>query len=247
MSNLRRITVQRASAITIALCGLLGLLEAAVAQVGHRPESSPYNDLRARRVLSFESGYLTGSSGSAKVGPGSGVYGGAKFDLHISGPAALSFGAGVAQLERIIIDPRFGPENRTLDTATQSIILLDAGFDMLLTGEKTWRGLVPYFGAGLGMALGTGVEADSLSGFKFSANFTFGPKIGIWIHPSDRITFRLEAKDIMWQLGYPDGFFTAPEFEPTAPPVLDPNVTKDKQWVHHIGLTLRIGYTLGRL
>ena len=245
MSNVRRTTVERASIITLLFCSLLGIHGTVSAQVGHRPESSPFTDLKARRVLSIAGGYLIGSSGSAKVGPGSGSYAGARFDLHLSGPAAFSFGAGLASLERIIIDPTQGPENRTLDTASQSILMLDADIDILLTGEKTWHGMIPYFGAGLGFALGGDVSADSLSGYSFSTHFTTGPHVGIWFVPSDRITFRIEARDKIWRLKYPDGFFSAPVNEPTATPVLDANVMKDTQWVHHLALTFTLGYTIG--
>jgi hypothetical protein len=179
------------------------------------------------------------------VGPGNGPYTGARFDLHLGGPAGLTFGAGVANLERVVIDPTFGPTNRTVDTTTQAVILVDGGFDLLLTGEKKWHGLIPYFGASMGIALGTSVDADSLSGYSFSTHFTVGPRLGVWAQPSDRITFRIETRDVIWRLKYPDGFFSVPENEPAEPPVLDANVMKDTQWVHHLGLTISIGYTIG--
>lgn len=244
MSNVRRITVERVSITMLLICSLLGVFQTASAQVGYRPESSPYRDLRAKRVLSLAGGYLSGSSGAAEVGPGSGPFAGARFDLHVGGPAGVTFGASMAKLERIIIDPALGPDNRTLDTTSQSVVLLDAGIDLLLTGEKTWHGMIPYFGGGLGMALGGGVNADS-SGFSFSTHFTTGPRLGVWLHPSDRITFRIEGRDILWRLKYPDGFFSAPEKAPTESPVLDANVMKDTQWVHHLTLTITLGYTIG--
>jgi hypothetical protein len=245
MSNIRRITVERVATITLLIFSLLSVYQVALAQVGHRPESSPYRDLQARRVLSFAGGYLNGSSGTAKVGPGGGPFAGARFDLHLSGPAALSFGAGMASLQRIIIDPTWGPENRTLDTASQSILLLDANFDMLLTGEKTWHGMIPYFGVGLGFALGGDVPADSLSGYSFSTHFTTGPHLGVWLIPSRLFSFRVEVRDRIWRLKYPDGFFSVPANEPTELPVLDANIMKDTQWVNNLTLTFTLGYTIG--
>ncbi len=245
MSNIRRTTVERVSITTMLFCSLLGLFGPAAAQVGHRPESSPYRDLQARRVLSFVGGYMNGSAGKAKVGPGNGPLAGARFDIHVGGPAALTFGAGMANLERIIIDPSQGPDNRIVDTTSQSILMLDAGIDVLLTGEKAWHGMIPYVGAGLGFALGGGVAADTLSGYSFSTHFTTGPRIGIWLHPSSRFTFRLECRDVIWRLKYPEGFFSAPENAPTEPPVLDANVMKDTQWVQHLTFSITIGYTIG--
>jgi hypothetical protein len=245
MSNVGRITVQHVWLTLFLVNALLGIHRTAEAQVGHRPESSPYSDLRAKKVLSLVGGFFSGSPGKVDVGPASGPYSGARFDLHLGGPAGVTFGTGVANLERVLIDPTLGPANRTLDTTTQAVLLIDAGFDLLFTGEKTWHGLIPYFGAGMGMALGTSVDADSLSGYSFSTHFTTGPRLGVWVHPSDRITFRIEARDLLWRLKYPDGFFSVPEQEPTETPVLDANVTKDTEWVHHLGLTISIGYTIG--
>jgi hypothetical protein len=245
MSNVRRTTVERATIKMLLICSLFGVHQAAFAQVGHRPEASPYRDLQAKRVLSFVGGYLSGSSGAANVGPGSGSLAGARFDLYLSGPASATFGAGVANLERILIDPTMGPANRTLDTTSQSVLLLDAGIDVLLTGEKTWHGVIPYVGGGMGFALGGSVDADSLSGYSFSTHFTAGPHIGIWLLPSRRFTFKIEGRDILWRLKYPEGFFTTPANAPDELPVLDGNVMKDTQWVHHLTLTFTLGYTIG--
>jgi hypothetical protein len=245
MSNVRRITVQRVGVAALLVSAFVSVHQGVEAQVGHRPEASPYRDLYARRVLALTGGFLSGSSGEAGVGPGDGLFTGARFDLHLGGPAGLTFGAGVANLERVVIDPTFGPDNRTVDTTSQNVLLVDGGFDLLLTGEKTWHRLIPYFGASMGIALGTSVDADTASGYSFSTHFTVGPRLGVWVHPSDRITFRIETRDVIWRLKYPEGFFSIPENEPTEPPVLDANVMKDTQWVHHLGLTLSIGYTIG--
>ena len=245
MSNVGRITVQRVGIVTLLVCSLVSVHQAAEAQVGNRPESSPYRDLRAKKALSFTGAYLTGSRGKAGVGPGAGPYLGARFDMHFTGPASMGVTAGLANLDRVVIDPTYGPANRTQDTTTQAIFMVDAGFDLLLTGEKSWHSMIPYIGAGLGLAFGTSVEEDSLSGFSFAVQFTAGPRLGIWVQPSDRISFRVEAADVIWKLSYPDGFFTIPENEPTAPPVLDANVMKDSQWVHHLRLSISLGYAIG--
>jgi len=246
MSNTRCNIVERVVKVSLLVFALFGTHQAAAAQVGHPPESSPYRDLQSRRVLSLTGGVLSGSAGKVGVGPSDGTYVGARFDMHLGGPAGVTFSAGVANLERVLIDPRLGPENRTLDTATQKVVLLDGGFDLLLPGEKTWHGLTPYVGVGLGMAFGAKVNADSLSGYSFSTHFTAGPRIGVWLHPSSRFTLRIEGRVLLWRLKYPEGFFSEPEFEPTEPPVLDANVTKDTEWVQHLGLTISLGYTIGR-
>jgi len=245
MSNSRRTTLKRAMAAALTAQVMLGVSHDLSAQVGHPPESSPYRDLRAKRVLSMTAGYLSGSSGTAQVGPGSGPFAGARFDIHLGGPAAAAFGLAFASLDRTIINPTVAPEERVLGTASQSVMLADAGIDLLLTGEKSWHRMIPYVGASLGLALGGAVTADSSSGFKFATQFKTGPHVGLWMHSSDRITFRVEARDVIWRLKYPSGFFANPAQAPDTDPVLDSNTMKDTQWVHHLMLTFAVGFSLG--
>ncbi|MDJ0766894.1 MAG: hypothetical protein QNJ97_28225 [Myxococcota bacterium] len=246
MSNTTSITVERVVLGIVLVLICLGLPTEGQAQVGHPPGSSPYSDLKARRVLSFIAGYLDGSTGKANVGPGDGPFGGIRFDLHLSGPASATFGTTFASLDRVVIDPTVGPDDRVLETTTQSVLMLDAGIDINLTGEKSWNRMIPYIGGGLGMALGGKVRADSVSGFSFSSQFMTGPRAGIWWHPTDRVTFRFEARDIIWRLRYPDGFFSNPENAPGEPSVLDPETTKETQWVHHLGFSIAVGWSIGR-
>ena len=208
------------------------------AQVGHDPSRSPYEDVRTSQALVLSAGYLAGSAGSAGVGPTNGVLAGARFEINIGGPGVAMLGASAANLDRLIIDPELGPETRIQGTVKQSVLLFDAGFLLVLTGKKTWRRLAPYVGASLGLALGGRVPADTVSGFTFSSNFHIGPHLGVRWHVSDRLSWRIEIRNVLWRLSYPPEFFSLPE-----DPVLD-DPTKRREWAHHPSLSFAFGYAI---
>jgi hypothetical protein len=216
----------------------------AIGQVGHPPESSPYTPLQARNVLAISGGLLGGSAGSAGVGPTDGPFLGARLDLHISGPAEVGFGLHLASLDRLVIDPTVAEVDRVIETAQQSVFLVDVGILLLLAGEKTWNRLAPYVGFSLGVALGGSVDADSLSGYTFGTHFQAAPHLGVRWYPTDRFMFRIEGRDILWRLKYPGVFFQTPANAPGDPSVLDPTVSDDTQWTHHPTIVITLGYDI---
>jgi hypothetical protein len=165
--------------------------------------------------------------------------------MRIGGPLELDGSLGIANLERSIINPATAPTDEIVDVAKQTVTLLDAGLMLLLTGQKTWHRTVPYFGTSFGVALGGRVPEDTLSGFTFKTQFQLAPAVGFRWYPSNRLMFRLEFRDIVWRLSYPGSFFTSPEDDILAPPVLDPNIANDTEWTHHPTLLFTIGYAIG--
>jgi hypothetical protein len=226
-----------------ALALALGMMAPALAkaQVGHAPGRSPYRDITAKYILSFVGGYTDGGGGNIGVGPSTGYLGGLRLDLHLGGPGNARFNLNYGSLERALIDPDAPLDERNVGTVQQSVIMLDAGLDLVLTGAKTWYGLAPYAGASLGIAFGGSVPADSL-GFSFSTKFVFGPQIGIRFHPFNRVMLRVEGRDLLWQLSYPSGFFDPPERDPTAPSVLNPLIDGKKSWTHNPQLVVSLGF-----
>lgn len=215
-----------------------------VAQVGHPPESSPYRDLLAAYMVTVGGSYVAGGRGTAGVGPSDGRVGGLQLDFRLAGPSHATLGLYGGNFERLVIDPTRGVGDRVRDTVTQSMMIVDAGFNFVLTGKKTWRGFAPYAGGALGAALGGEVPQDTVSGFVFSSKFHLSPRIGVRFHPSQRVNLRLEVRDLIWRLSYPPGFFDPPFNAPGDPPVLDSRVTKRTEWAHHAMLSLSVGYAV---
>jgi hypothetical protein len=216
--------------------------QATLAQVGHRPESSPYRDLRIKQTLTFMGGLLTGGGGKAGVGPSSGPLGGVRWDFHVGSSIALFLGGHASDLERRLINPIEPPGGgRELGTAQQNVWMAEGGINLLLTGRKTWHGFAPYAGAAFGMVFGTEVPEDSV--FTFGRKFHIGPAAGIRFFLNRRFHIRLEARDIIWRMTYPQVFLTIPEGEPQIP-VIDGDVSTLAEWVHHPTFFIGLGWTL---
>jgi hypothetical protein len=212
------------------------------AQVGHTPESSPYRSLRATKWLSFTGGYLSGPAGSAGVGPTDGPLAGLQASIKMGGPADAFLDLSVARLKRTLIDLNSVPETRVIGTANQTLLFAGVGANLLLTGQKTWHGLIPYVGGNLGLVFGSDVKQD-ITGFKFAIQFHTGPQVGIRLHPSDRLSLKLEARDVIWRLSYPLSFLEAPASD--IAPVLDPQIHDESEWIHHLVLTFGLAFALG--
>ncbi len=214
----------------------------ALAQVGHVAENSPYKDMRIKQSLVFYGGYLSGGRGSVGVGPSAGPMGAVQWEFAVGAPSILYLGVAFANLERALVNPNDPPDTRFFGTADQRILMLNGGFSIVLTGRKTWRGLAPYVGLGMGIAFGGAVPEDELSDFTFKTHFHIGPSVGIRIHPSPRFHFRIEGRGILWRLKYPEGFFG----EPGTDPLLNVVLETDSDWTLHPTLLFGIGYTLRR-
>jgi hypothetical protein len=132
-----------------------------------------------------------------------------------------------------------------LETVSQTVRLWDVGIAVRLTGAKSWHHLAPYGGLTFGIATGSKVSADTLSGFGFATQFQFGPQAGALWYLSDKINLRFEARDVLWRLKYPDVFFAEPANAPNEPSILNGNIDKNTQWVHHPLLTISLGYAFG--
>jgi hypothetical protein len=202
------------------------------AQVGHPPDRSPYRDLRVSHSLVLGSGYLLGSGGKIGAGPSQGPVVGLRYSIHLGGPFEAVIGAAGASLSRPIYS-----NGVPSDTVRQEVLIADAGLAFLLTGRKSWRGLVPYIGATLGAAFGENVPQDT-SGFTFRRRFQFGPQVGVRWYPSQALGLRFEFRDILWRLVYPRSFFVNPPNDP----VLDASTDSRQQWTHNPALTLSIGF-----
>lgn len=244
VSNTSRAKLQRSR----TCLGLIAVIASAFpgvagAQVGHAPDASPYREVRARHVASAFGGYLQGEAGKVGVGPTDGLLIGARYEFLFSGPVAIDLRIAFADLDRGVIDPTQLPGQRDKGTFSQSVVMADAGINLVLTGAKTWRGLAPYVGGALGLAFGGKVPQDS-STFEFQTQFMVAPQAGVRWHIGDRVVVRFEGRDAIWRLKYPDLFFDPPVADPDGEPVLDPLTNSNTDWTHHLVLTISLGYAL---
>jgi hypothetical protein len=172
------------------------------AQVGYDPSHSPYHDTPRGGVALLTFGYLGGSRGQVGVGISNGPTGGVRYETALGGAIGVSFGVGYAQTTRYVVDPTKDTLSRKTGPFDTDVVLADAGFQLLLTGRKTWHRLAPYVGGAVGLAIGGGSPVDT-SGYTFGTKFTVMPSAGVRWYPARRVAVRLDFSAVLWKLTYP--------------------------------------------
>ena len=211
----------------------------AAAQVGHRPETSPYRELIARQAVSAIGGYLTGSRGIANVGPSNGSILGVRYDRSIGTPVDILVGISAARLDRFRVDPNRPVATRTTGPVKQDLAIMEAGLSLVLMGRKTWHGLSPYLGASLGVGFETGLGSDE-SGYQFGTKVMLAPHVGFKWYPVQALAVKIEGRSYFWRLSYPASFALSPGG--SIPTVL-PSGSTFNEWTAHPALLFSLGYT----
>jgi len=226
---------------TLAAALALALLPAlAHGQVGYTPRNSPFRDLEHRQELTWYGGLYQTSPDPANVGPKSGVTAGMHYELRLAGPAYFTANLGGVLTERRVIDPNQLIPNRFVGNESMTILLSDVGFALNLTGFKSWHGLVPSLGGGLGLA--AGFDSPDVGQFKYGYPFLLVARPAIKFAAQGRWQGRLEATNYFQRIRYPQTYFTKTTADPTVLPV----GSSESVWKRNLALTLGITYAFGR-
>ena len=229
-------TVKRALSVALALLAPLSL----GAQVGHLPSNSPFEDVPVRHELTTYSGWYSGAEGSAGVGPQAGPIVGARYAIRIGGPAYFSVHAGHAFSKRNVIDPLNPPATRHRGTKDVSLLLLDAGITINLTGQKSWHDIIPFARFGAGVAANLGGHNDPAN-FRIGTPFALVLGTGFRWAPGGRWQLRLDASDHLFRLSYPSTYGDIPQGG--GAPVLE---GKNSEWKHNGVFSIGASYTISR-
>ena len=224
------------------LFGVVALLAAlpAAAQVGHDPASSPYRDLEHKQEITWLVGYVKARHDPAGVAPRSALTTGARYELNLVGPLALSADVTRTFSERTVIDPSKPRATRELGTEGAAVWGADIALALDLTGRKSWHHLVPQLRGGLG-AMSSGAKDES-SGFSFGTPFAFTFGGGLKFVPGGRMQLRMDVTDRVFKLSYPDSYYRNASDNTS---VLDPT-TPRSFYTHHTALTVGVSYLFGR-
>lgn len=214
----------------------------ASAQVGYLPPNSPFHDFPYRQELSVYGGYFTGSTGDAGVGPQSGFLVGGRWALRLGGPVDLDVHFARAFTQRLVKDPTQPPLLQDRGTESFPLYLADVGLTFNLTGTKSWHRLIPLLTFGAGVASDGGADND-VGGFKIGTPFTITFGTGVRYVPGGNWAVRLDVSDYMFQMNYPNSYFTAPSGGGAS--VL-PSTHSQNQWAHNGVITLGLSYLYGR-
>lgn len=223
-----------------ALCALL-LPVIARAQVGHTPQTSPFRDLQHRQELSWSGGYYRAATEPVGVGPHSGPMLGVHWEYRMGGPAYLTANMAGVLSKRDVIDPVQAAAERFVGTKDFPLLLSDVGFALNLTGFKSWHGMVPSIGAGVGVAAGLDGGAD-VGGFRVGTPFLLAFRTGIKFAPQGKWQGRIEAANFLYRIRYPNSYFLKTGADD---PVLPVDASRTR-WTRNLGLTLGLTYAYGR-
>lgn len=226
------------------LCGAVALLMAvpAAAQVGHDPEDSPYRDLEYKQELTLLGGWVKARHDPAGVAPQSAPTVGARYELTLAGPLALSSDFTTTFANRDVIDPSKPLAQRTPRNESSTVYAADLALAMNLTGRKSWHYLVPQVRAGIGLLRSS--AADDSSGFHFGTPFAFSFGGGLKLVPGrrGRLQLRADVTDRVFKLSYPDTYYRLASDNTAVLPLSTPK----SFYTHHAAFTLGVSYLFGR-
>jgi hypothetical protein len=215
-----------------------------VAQVGHAPGDSPFREIRTSTTFEAFTGVIAGNGGSIPVGPRDGRLVGIRALLRARNTVSLGFSLWGAAAERTPIDPTSTVAERFLTPVDQDLFGAELTLQFNLTGGKTWHGLAPFMGIGIGLVKGdmfSTVEDDPF-GYEFGSKFFFAPMLGTRVFLKEKAYLRLEARGFSWKVKYPASYVLEPADEPgtdEAPNAVNPTASAG-QYV--LAPSLQIGF-----
>ncbi len=223
--------------MAVAAVALMGT--AVEAQVGYPSSESPFRDLFYRQEATLFTGYYAAGEDPVGVAPRGGQMLGARYEVRIGGPAQLSVRAARVFSERTILDPAQPPAQREVGTQSWPLYLFDLGISFNLTGQKSWHRLVPVVTLGGGIATDMKGSRD-VGGYRFGTPFAISFGGGIRWVPEGPYQLRLDVVDNLYQIRYPNTYFTTVG---TTPPV---RTGAQSVWTHNAAITVGASYQFFR-
>ena len=212
------------------------------AHVGHYPAHSPYRDILLHSGPVSFVGHLGADRGTAGAGTSNALTLGARYEIPAGRAVHFQFTGAYLHGDRFIIDPRAdssAPARRT-GPVKSDLGLFEIGMQLRLTGGKTWHGLAPYAGTGLGLMFDVNSPGDTTgSGYQFGTKLTIAFATGVRWYPARRVMINGEVRAHFWRLKYPLSFHEQRAADgsrviPLTQPLTD--------WTLHPWISLGIGW-----
>jgi hypothetical protein len=176
---------------------------------------SPYRFLDNSQFVSAWGGYVAPSDGRIGNGPEAGPIIGASWALRVSGPFAINVEAGYMPSTRTVRDTVFDDATSTfepLGEADIGLLTVLGNLRLNLPGARTWNSLQPFAIIGAGVAIdlagGSDIEAERPANTRFDFGTSFAGQLGVGVDwfPSQRVSLRIDARDMFWKLPVPEAF-----------------------------------------
>jgi hypothetical protein len=197
------------------LATLAVLLSAMPARAQHI--TSPYRYIDPSQEVGAYFGHVHADRGAVGLGAESGAAYGGHYGLRLSGPFmvdvdAMYFPTHIAVLDTVVVDSAF----KRIGTASQPLAVATAALRFNLTGARTWHGLWPFVAFGAGAAIATRKDAAAIEAapiearYSFRASFVGSLGAGLEIFPTDRISIRLDGRNLLWKVKTPAALLRGP-------------------------------------
>jgi hypothetical protein len=119
-----------------------------------------------------------------------------------------------AGTERTWIDAYDSVATRNKGLVDSRLIAGEFGVQLNATGGKTWHGLAPYLGVGVGFVNGAASPPTDTSGYSFGTKSFFAPALGTRFFVSQGIYLKLDVRALFWNLQYPASYSVEPAKQP---------------------------------
>ena len=227
----------------LGACALLVVSSPLTAQVvGHLPSESPYQDATGRHMVGLQIGGLLTGKVPAGVGPKSGTLVLGRYEYDVPGPLLLSTRMGFApSLERTVLDPLLTGDARTVGPRRESLLLIDGGLVLSLSGDKAWRGWAPRAHANIGMIASMNSDYD-VGGYRFGPKFTPSWGLGVRRLTAGNFEIYADLTQAAWRMDYPNEYTDAGST--VTPSII--GTGRKNPWVSNIALTFGVTRVWGR-
>jgi len=199
----------------IAAAAVVALLLSAGAASAQRIDS-PYRFLEPTQYVGVFAGTVWLPDSELQLGPtGSAPVFGARWALRVSGPFSVAAEVDYIPSTRTVRDTVLMADSttyRAIGEADVGLLTIMGTARLSLMGARTWNGLHPFLEVGGGAALdiaGTSELEEDMSAtsrWDFGTSFAGHAGAGIEWFPSQRVSLRADARNVLWKLKVPDAF-----------------------------------------
>lgn len=209
--------------------------------VGYPPPRSPFRDLEFKQEATLFGGYYIAGKDPAGIAPQSGPMAGIRYEVTVGGPAQIVARLARVMSERRVIDPLQPVASRDLGVQNWPLYLVDVGMSLNLTGQRSYRGVVPVIYAGVGLASDLDRQVDE-DPYNLGTAFAFSATGGLRFVPGGRFQMRADVGTWLYQIKYPTAYYGITSDNTS---VLKSDQAKNF-WKRNFGLTLGASYLLFR-
>lgn len=181
---------------------------------------SPYRFIDRNQQVNVFAGQVLTDPGALDLGPESGTAFGVRYGLRLAGPFSVEAAVMVFPTSRAVQDTAIvGPDTTVVPAAgnpeadlTLGIATADLRFD--ITGPRTWHGLMPFALLGVGMSTVISEDDEQDLDLDPDLRYRYGTRLvgelglGVEWFPAERLTVRLDARNLLWQIDAPSGLQT---------------------------------------